>query len=60
MRRHLGEVRHDELVERMQDNFHYTPADRKEMLVHYRGEYDRIRQLRMEGNVGPIEIVSFD
>ncbi len=60
MRAHLGETRHEWLVKRMQDNFHYTPADKYELNQHYNGEAKRLKTLRMGGEVGHISLISYD
>lgn len=61
MRRHLGDTRHDMLVERMQETFKYTPAQKLELHHHYsKDEAKRIKALRMDGVVGHIPIVSYD
>jgi len=60
MRRHLGETRHDMLVERLQRNHHYTPYQRWEMGQHFRDELKRINERRLDGETGFISLTSFD
>lgn len=56
----LGEGRHDILVERMHRNFHYTPANRREMHLHYREEHRRIKALRATGELHDIPMIAYD
>lgn len=60
IRRHLGDVRHDALIERMQANFHYSAHNRWAMHEHYKGELKRIEGLRLDGEMGYIRLVSYD
>ena len=60
IRRHLGDTRHDMLVERLQTNWPYSTAEKKEIHAHYKAELDRIRGLRKQGVTGVIEIVAYD
>ena len=56
----LGDTRHDWLVERMQNNFNYTPADRFDMNCHYRKELKRMQCERSDGNIGYLNLVAWD
>ena len=38
----------------------YTKAEQKEIAAHYRAEEARIKQLRLDGAVGVIELISYD
>lgn len=60
MKRHLGEVRYEELQRRKRQIFRYRAADKKAMQKHYRDELERILELRRNGVVGPVEIVAYD
>lgn len=57
---HLGEGAHEMLVERLHDNFHYTPYNRWEMYEHYKSEKKRIEDLRSNGETGYIRLVPYD
>ena len=56
----LGDTRHEWLVERLHDNFHYTPADRFEMNAHYRKELKTMQRERMNGKIGLLNLVAWD
>jgi hypothetical protein len=59
-RRHLGDTRHDMLVERLHRNFHYTGFNRWEMCQHYKADEKRIQDERKAGKKGYIPLVSYD
>lgn len=60
MRRHLGDTRYEMLRERKRQIFRYRPHDKKAMQKHYRDELERIRELRVKGVCGPVEVVAWD
>jgi hypothetical protein len=60
IRRHLGQVRYDELCQRNRRIYRYRAADKAAMRKHYHGELERIRALRAQGISGPVEVVSYD
>ena len=59
-RRLLGDMRYEFLMQRKQEIRRYRASDRKEMKSHYTGELERLRELRRNGAVGPLEVVSWD
>jgi hypothetical protein len=60
IRKHLGPVRYEELVQRNRRVYRYRPNDKKAMRQHYAQELKRIRALRSEGVTGPVEVVAYD
>lgn len=60
VRGHLGDGAHDLLVERLQTNWPYSSAEKKEINEHYKKELNRVRELRKQGICGIINIEPYD
>jgi len=60
MRRHLGDTRHEMLVERMQETFKYTRAEKWEINEHYKRELKRLEFMRANGEQGFIPLIAYD
>lgn len=60
MIRHLGEGRHEMLVERLRNPYRYRPQDRHEMTQHYRAQLNYIEKQRKEGRQGTLPVVPYD
>lgn len=56
----LGLVRLEELRQRKQRVVRYRNGDKAEMRKHYRGELERLRDLRTAGAVGVLSVVAYD
>ena len=59
-RRHLGDGAYEMLMERMRGQYRYRDYHRAEISKHYRDEERRVKQERLDGAEGVIEIVSYD
>ncbi len=59
-KKELGMTRFDDLVLRCNKPRKYTPADRKDMLIHYRAQWKWLRNRRKRGETGYIDFVSWD
>ena len=60
VKRILGDARFEMLQERKRQIVRYRASDRKAMQKHYRDELERLLEMRRNGVVGPIEVVSYD
>ena len=60
VRNHIGEDRFQMLTERLQSNYPYSGAEKKEIHAHYRAELKRVRDERKNGKQGHIPLVSYD
>lgn len=56
----LGQGVIEMLTERMRERRKYTKADKEEAYKHYKQEDERVKKLRMAGEIGHIEIIPFD
>ena len=60
VRSELGDTRYDALILRANGHMKYTPHERWEMNKHYLSELSRMRRLRMDGEMGYIELIGWD
>lgn len=60
MRRILGDARYEWLQIRKRQIVRYRASDKKAMQKHFKDELERIRAMRAEGVVGPVEVVPWD
>jgi len=60
VRKELGEPRYDDLVLRANGHRKYTPQDRFDMNAWYRKQFKTMDRLRMDGEIGYIELVAWD
>lgn len=56
----LGEGALTLLRERKEKIVRYRELDKAQMRTHYRGEINRLKQLRREGVIGFVELVAYD
>lgn len=59
-RSYLGDVRFDELVLRANGHRKYVPQDRSEMNAHYKAQLVYLERRRADGEMGYIDVVSWD
>ena len=59
-KRHLGDIRFEEMIERQKGLYRYRKDDKKAIAKHYRSEVERIKELRNQGRTGYIALVSYD
>lgn len=57
---HLGQTRHDILVERMHHTWKYTRAEKWEINEHYKRELERLEFMRANGERGLIPLIAYD
>jgi len=60
VRRYYGKDNADDISRLAHTIRKYTSAEKGEMLDHYKAELARIKKLRLEGETGIIELVSYD
>lgn len=59
-RRLLGEVRYEWLIKRKQLIVRYRAADVKAIREHFRDQIERMKELRISGVVGVLQLVAYD
>jgi hypothetical protein len=59
-KRLLGETRYDWLIQRKQQIVRYREADKKAIREHFRAQIEHMRIRRLKGDVGVLELVSYD